>query len=857
MKHSIVEYDDPRIIGIEIVSGDVSMLLVNVYLPYDCPDNLDSYMYYLATIDNIVSTYTSPLVYVAGDFNSDIMMVNGQIRQSFGRELVNFCKDESLVIADKDMLDCEQAFTFYSESWKSVHWLDHIVTTQAGAGLIQSICIDHKYIYSDHFPMFICLDLERLSQVLSTDTTSRAARIDWQEVTDEQKSYYMYQSASHLASVALDHDLLMCNDPACKDKHHQADIDKMYNGIIKSLVDAGNETFGNKQVKSHFHPVPGWNDYVKVAHEEAREAFLMWRISKPRQGPVFQLMKSTRARFKYALRFCKSVENRARADSLAKKLLLKDDVIFWKDIKKIGRQGGNVISNTIDNVSGEKDIAQLWQDHYAKLLNSNKDEKHKKSVLDTIKTALPDTCIKFDFNEIGDSIKGLKIGKSPGLDGLQAEHYKYADPALICMLSMVINCMVTHGYITEGAMETVIIPIVKDSKALLTDKNNYRPVAITSVFSKILESVILERYRDTLESRDNQFGFKIGHGTDMCVFTLRQVIEFYHSLSSPVYVCFLDASKAFDRLNHWALFQKLLQRGMPVLIVRLFIFWYSQQKFCIRWGSTYSSQFSTSNGVRQGGIISPVYFNIYMDDLSQVLNRSKIGCTINGMVINHLMYADDSCIMAPSAAGLQKLLSLCCDYAEDNTIIYNKTKTKYMCFKPKLLKNLAVPLVYLNDTPLQLVDQVKYLGVFIDESLTDHNDMIRHKKYLYAKGNLLIRHFKCCSENVKDRLFKAYCSNIYGGHLWTNYAKSSMSNLTTAFNNVYRHLYGIDRGVSMSGIYVEKSIDSFSIILRKAIFNFRQRLLKSCNKYINQMVNSVFFYSHSSYSRVWQDVLYA
>ena len=78
----------------------------------------------------------------------------------------------------------------------------------------------------------------------------------------------------------------------------------------------------------------GWNDYAKAAHDEAREAFILWNTnSKPRHGPVFDLMKNTRARFKYALRYCKSVETRANIDALANKLLAKDDTAFWMEIK--------------------------------------------------------------------------------------------------------------------------------------------------------------------------------------------------------------------------------------------------------------------------------------------------------------------------------------------------------------------------------------------------------------------------------------------------------------------------------------------------------------------------------------------
>jgi len=74
-----------------------------------------------------------------------------------------------------------------------------------------------------------------------------------------------------------------------------------------------------------------WNDYFKIAHSDAREAFLLWQSnSKPRFGPICDIMNSSRSRFKQCLRFCKSNDDRARADALANKLLLNDNVCFWK-----------------------------------------------------------------------------------------------------------------------------------------------------------------------------------------------------------------------------------------------------------------------------------------------------------------------------------------------------------------------------------------------------------------------------------------------------------------------------------------------------------------------------------------------
>ena len=105
------------------------------------------------------------------------------------------------------------------------------------------------------------------------------------------------------------------------------------------------------------------------------------------------------------------------------------------------------------------------------------------------------------------------------------------------------------------------------------------------------------RFKNSIDTCGNQFGFKSQHSTEMCVFVLKQVIDFYISQSSPLYVCYLDASKAFDRLNFWTLFEKLLDRGINVIFVRLLMIWYCTQEFFVKWGSSFSASFKVKNGV--------------------------------------------------------------------------------------------------------------------------------------------------------------------------------------------------------------------------------------------------------------------
>ena len=118
------------------------------------------------------------------------------------------------------------------------------------------------------------------------------------------------------------------------------------------------------------------------------------------------------------------------------------------------------------------------------------------------------------------------------------------------------KCLVAHNE---------IVSIVKNKAGDLSDSNNYRPIAIATITSKLLESVLLLKCSDYLTTCVNQFGFKASHVTDMCIYTLKKFIDYYKCRGTTVYVTFLDASKALDRLNCWLLFDKLIKNMLMVL----------------------------------------------------------------------------------------------------------------------------------------------------------------------------------------------------------------------------------------------------------------------------------------------------
>ena len=169
-------------------------------------------------------------------------------------------------------------------------------------------------------------------------------------------------------------------------------------------------------------------------------------------------------------------------------------------------------------------MANMWKDHYSSLLNSVNNSMYRQRVESALAQVAIDKHTYVTAQNVKDAINNLEAS---GPDGLSGEALNYADLKLCVLLSMCFGAWLVHGKLPKSLMEVILVPVVKNKCGNLTDKNNYLPIAIATVVSKLFEFVLLERIKGLLGTSDNQFGFKSEQSTDMCIYLLKETIDYY------------------------------------------------------------------------------------------------------------------------------------------------------------------------------------------------------------------------------------------------------------------------------------------------------------------------------------------
>ena len=273
----------------------------------------------------------------------------------------------------------------------------------------------------------------------------------------------------------------------------------------------------------------------------------------------------------------------------------------------------------------------------------------------------------------------------------------------------------------------------------------------------------------------------------MCTSVLKEVVGHYNKNSSNVYVCMIDASKAFDKIKYGKLFKTILKRDMPGVVIRFLFDSYTRQYTYVRWGSALSDVVQMANGVKQGAVLSATLFCVYMDELTERLRNSGIGCYIGHKFYGCLSYADDLIILCPSVKGLQKMVKICEEFGLEYCVTYNSKKTIAMTFGIQFTPDSKISL---NGAKLAWEQQSKYLGNYLQFDLDDDYDIRMKLSSFFGNVNRVINQFRGAPAHVRVRLLHTYCSAWYGSQTWLLQSQS-VNRVRIEWNKAVRRVLGV------------------------------------------------------------------
>ena len=388
----------------------------------------------------------------------------------------------------------------------------------------------------------------------------------------------------------------------------------------------------------------------------------------------------------------------------------------------------------------------------------------------------------------------MKAGKADVSGSYTSDAFINSPDIIFDLLASVFKSYLVHGTITVEILNCTFLPLFKGGFKNPESFNSYRAIAGASQLLKLLEYVILIVWGNQLTTDSLQFGFKSGVSTTQCTWLVNEVTTYFMRRGTAVTACLLDFSKAFDKCRYDKLFSKLIVKGIPPIVVRVLIFMYEEQKGWVKLGGLSSEPFKIGNGTRQGSVLSPLLFSIYLDDLLKKLRVLGLGCHIKGYWLGSSAYADDVILLAPSRDILQRMLYVCEEYANEHNLEFStdpvpsKSKSKCIFFCGRSGKVAYPAPVKLNGQELPWVVSAEHLGHTLDQLTNMDNDCKRARSKFIARSSEIRDQLRFAQPLQVLKAIEIMCMDAYGSMLWdlgSNKAEQFFKSWNTCVKLVY------------------------------------------------------------------------
>ena len=556
-------------------------------------------------------------------------------------------------------------------------------------------------------------------------------------------------------------------------------VEEEWNPMKESLVGSASDVCGKRFVGGFIRRgSEWWNERVKKKVEEKKKAYEEWLQCGSREK--YERYKAINVEVKRMVREAKRAANDKWGRDFGRSYE-ENKKKFWKEFKRI-RKGNSRMEEVVKDRNGQlvkgDDARKRWAEYYESLLNVVDDRVPEVVAVPGLQVPLMRDENEDDITEeeVERALKEMKVGKAPGVDGVRAEMLKEGGVTVVeWLLRVFIVCFVL-SVVPEDWVLAIIIPLFK-GKGDVHDCSNYRGISLLSVVGKLYGRILINRIKGKTENviSEVQGGFRRGMGCADQTFIVRQICEKYLGKGKDVYFAFLDLEKAYDRVDRDAMWNVLRMYGIGGKLLRAVQSMYADSRACVRVGNKMSEWFPVKVGLRQGCVMSPWLFNLYIDGVVREVNARVLGRGLklldangNEWEMNQLLFADDTVVVADSEKKLRQLVTEFGKVCERRKLRVNVGKSKVMrCTRNEDGGRLNVTL---NGEVLEEVNQFKYLGSIIDANGGVEAD-VRHRvnegcKVLGAMKGVMKN--RGLGMNIKKVLYEKVIvpTVMYGSELW-------------------------------------------------------------------------------------------
>ena len=550
--------------------------------------------------------------------------------------------------------------------------------------------------------------------------------------------------------------------------------------------------------------------YTQGMKKSARRCLILYNkvINKPKDSIEYQNYKKYRnefnkirrkAKFSYYHELIKENRNNSKKtwdilNRLIGKLKNKKEVSDEMIINGIKE------SNTIKICNG---FAKYYSEIGQKLANSIKDKGNIKDPMSYLNNRINHNCFLYPttVGEIEKLIIKLKTKDSSGLDEISNRTLKKIYPGIIQALKIIFNKSMQEGTFPNNMKSAIVIPIYKNKKK--SEIPNYRPVSLLPTISKILEKIIYNRIVNFFKKYkifyEGQYGFRQNRSTIDAILDLTGNIINNNNIGNYTLALFLDLSKAFDSLDHKTIIKKLDYYGIRGIALSWFKSYLQEREIKVKIKMEISDSYKNNFGTPQGSVLGPLIFIILANDLVKSLK-----------FCNAVTFADDTTIFA-SGKKLKFLykkvntdLVRLNDWMRSNSLTINADKTKYVLFHSKQKKIDYNEDLHVDQTAIDRVKCIKFLGVMIDEHLEwDHQ--VKQVINKMIMGNYSIKMVKNML-SVQSKLL-VYHANVmshatYGISAWGPLISDKLlKKLKVQQNNSLRLIFNIHKRGRVTELY--------------------------------------------------------